>query len=121
MRKRGIPVAIASDNCRDAFYAYGDLDAVELFRDAVKIMQLDHPVGDWSSTVLKTAAQAIGQEKQGRLLPGEPADFILFPARNWSEFISRPQSHRIVVRGGRLLQAEIPTYDELDDLKGMIV
>ena len=38
MRQHGIPVAIASDNVRDAFYAYGDLDVPELFRDAVRMI-----------------------------------------------------------------------------------
>ncbi|NBB70672.1 MAG: cytosine deaminase, partial [Alphaproteobacteria bacterium] len=32
MRARGIPVAVASDNTRDPFYAYGDLDCHEVFR-----------------------------------------------------------------------------------------
>ena len=31
---RGVPVAIASDNTRDPFYAYGDLDVLEVLREA---------------------------------------------------------------------------------------
>ena len=31
MRGRGIPVAVASDNCRDPFYGYGDHDMVEVY------------------------------------------------------------------------------------------
>ena len=46
MRARGIEVAAASDNTRDPFYAYGDLDLVEVFREAVRILHLDHPFGD---------------------------------------------------------------------------
>lgn len=30
-RQAGVPVAIASDNTRDQFYAYGDLDMLEVF------------------------------------------------------------------------------------------
>src|SRR5690606_19736466 len=30
MKARGIPVAVASDNTRDPFYAYGDLDMLEV-------------------------------------------------------------------------------------------
>ena len=33
----GVPVAVASDNTRDPFYAYGDLDPVEVFTQAVRI------------------------------------------------------------------------------------
>ena len=31
LRAHHIPVAIASDNIRDQFYAYGDLDMLEVF------------------------------------------------------------------------------------------
>ena len=85
MRARGIPVAIGSDNTRDAFYAYGDLDVPDLFRDAVRMMQLDHPVGHWPAAVLHDAATMIGAPERGRLAPGMPADLILLSARNWSE------------------------------------
>ena len=48
---RGIPVAVASDNTRDPFYAYGDLDMLEVFREAVRIAHLDHPFGAWPAAV----------------------------------------------------------------------
>ena len=47
MKARGIPVAVASDNTRDPFYAYGDLDMLEVFREAARILHLDHPFADW--------------------------------------------------------------------------
>ncbi len=31
LRGKGIPVAMASDNTRDQFFAYGDLDMLEVF------------------------------------------------------------------------------------------
>lgn len=36
LRSHGIPVAIASDNTRDQFYAYGDLDMLEVFNQVPK-------------------------------------------------------------------------------------
>ncbi|MFV2092267.1 MAG: cytosine deaminase, partial [Hyphomicrobiales bacterium] len=45
MGARGIPVAVASDNTRDAFFAYGDMDGLEVFREAVRLLHLDHPIG----------------------------------------------------------------------------
>lgn len=119
MRKHGIPVAIASDNVRDAFYAYGDHDVPELFRDAVRMMQLDHPLGDWAMAVTTTAADLMGLPDRGRLEPGAPSDLILFTARNWGEFISRPLSDRIVLRGGYPIDTTPPDYQHLDDMKGM--
>ncbi len=119
MRKHGIAVAIASDNVRDAFHAYGDHDVPELFRDAVRMMQLDHPLGDWAMTVTTTAADLIGLPSRGRLKPGAPADLIVFAARNWGEFVSRPLSDRIVLRNGSAIDSTPPDYRHLDDMKGM--
>lgn len=116
---RGIPVAVASDNARDAFYAYGDLDVPDLFRDATRMMQLDHPVGDWPATVTSTAARLIGAPDKGRLHPGMPADMILFSARNWSELISRPAHDRIVLRAGLPTDTTPPDFTDLDTLEGM--
>ncbi|SER23234.1 cytosine deaminase [Faunimonas pinastri] len=114
MKARGISVSVASDNTRDPFYAYGDLDAVEVFREAVRIGQLDHPVGDWANAVTRTPADALGRADHGRLAEGAPADLVLFPARNWSEFLSRPQSGRIVLRNGEAIDRTLPDYRELD-------
>ena len=51
MRAAGVAVAVASDNTRDPFYAYGDLDLVEVFRESVRIVQLDHPIAGWADIV----------------------------------------------------------------------
>jgi cytosine deaminase len=119
IRARGIPVAIGSDNTRDAFYAYGDLDVPDLFRDALRMMQLDHPVGHWPATVLNDAASLIGAPERGRLTIGAPADLILFSARNWSEFTARPQHDRMVLRAGRSIDTTPPDFADLDTLEGM--
>ncbi len=119
IRARGIPVAVASDNIRDGFHAYGDLDVPELFRSAIRMMQLDHPVGDWPETVLSGAANLIGAPHLGRLTVGAPADLILFSARNWSEFTARTQHDRIVLRGGKSIDTTPPDFADLDRLEGM--
>ncbi len=38
----GVRVCLASDNTRDPFHAYGDGDMLEVFREGVRIGQLDH-------------------------------------------------------------------------------
>ena len=35
LRSHGIPVALASDNTRDQFFAYGDLDMLEVFNQVL--------------------------------------------------------------------------------------
>ncbi len=116
MAARGIPVAVASDNTRDPFYAYGDLDAVEVFREAVRILHLDHPVGAWPRAVTTTPADILRRPDHGRIAIGGRADLVLFRARSWSEFLSRPQHDRVVLRDGRTIATEPPDYRELDDL-----
>jgi len=114
MKARGIPVAISSDNIRDPFYAYGDLDAVEVFTQAVRIAHLDHPVGDWPSAITRTPADTMGLGDVGRLRTGGPADLVIFRARTYSELLSRPQQGRIVLRAGNAIDTTLPDYRELD-------
>nr|WP_249732107.1 cytosine deaminase [Roseococcus sp. SDR] len=113
MRKAGVPVSLASDNTRDGFYAYGDLDMMEVYREATRILHLDHPFGDWPRAVTADAADAMGIEA-GRLSIGAPADLVLFRARHMTELLSRPQSDRVVLRGGRVSDAVPPDWRELD-------
>ncbi|WP_084327643.1 cytosine deaminase [Salinarimonas rosea] len=112
----GVPVMVASDNTRDPFYAYGDLDLIEVFREATRILQLDHSGRDWLRTIAATPADVMGLDGAGRLEAGGPADFVLLRARSLDELLSRPQSDRIVIAAGRPLASGPPDYSELDDL-----
>jgi cytosine deaminase len=116
MKARGIPVAVASDNTRDPFYAYGDLDMLEVYRMATRILHFDHPVGDWPQAVTSTPAKVMRLDGFGTLAAGGAADFVVFRGRNWTELLSRPESDRIVVRDGRAIERQLPDYAELDDL-----
>ena len=116
--QRDVPVAVASDNTRDPFYAYGDLDMVEVFREAVRILQLDHPVDQWAGVASRDPARIIGREDVSVIRPGLPADLVLFRARAWTEFLSRPQSDRTVLRQGNAIDRTLPDYRELDELMG---
>jgi cytosine/creatinine deaminase len=115
MRARGINVSFASDNTRDPFYAYGDLDMLEVLREATRIGHLDHSAPDWVQSVLGNPARACGFAPPS-LAIGAPADLVIFKARSWTELFSRPQSDRIVVRGGVQIDRTLPDYAELDDL-----
>ena len=118
MRARGIQVAVASDNTRDPFYAYGDLDALEVFREAVRILQLDHPLDAAPHVVTTTPAEILRRPETGRIAVGGKADLVLFRARSWTELLSRPQSDRTVLRAGKPIDRTLPDYRELDPLFG---
>jgi cytosine deaminase len=111
----GVPVALASDNTRDPFYAYGDLDPVEVFAQAVRIAQLDDPLGGWVRAITTTPAAVMGSNV-GVLGQGRGADLIVFRARSWSELLARPRGPRLVIRGGRPLTEGPPDYRELDSI-----
>lgn len=115
MRARGIQVALASDNTRDPFYGYGDLDLLEVFTQAVRIAHLDRPIGDWPAAVSRTPARIMGIEA-GVIKAGVRADLTICEGRTFDEVLSRPQSRRIVLRGGRPIDTTPPDYRELDDL-----
>ncbi|MEG4067077.1 cytosine deaminase [Microcoleus sp. Pol11C2] len=116
LKAAGIPVAVASDNCRDPFYGFGDHDVLEVFNMAVRIAHLDRPWEDWPRTVTKTPADLMGLPNLGRIGVGLPADLILFKARNFSELLSRSQRDRTVLRQGKVIDTTLPDYRELDDL-----
>lgn len=113
MRAAGMPVSLASDNTRDGFYAYGDLDMMEVYREATRILHLDHLFADWPRAVTAEPAAAMGIEA-GQLRVGAPADLVLFSARHMTELLSRPQSDRVVLRGGQVSDATLPDWRELD-------
>lgn len=115
MKARGIPVAFASDNTRDPFYAYGDLDMLEVLRETTRIAHLDHSDPDWINAFSTIPAKACGFGPVS-LTAGAPADLVIFRARNWTELLSRPQTDRIVLRDGAAIDRTLPDYAELDAL-----
>lgn len=112
LKQAGIPVAFASDNCRDGFFAFGDYDMLEVFNQAVRIAHLDTPYSNWIDSVTRIPAQIMNLPL-GQISPLSAADFIIFSARNYSELLSRPQCNRLVVRGGKILCHSLPSYDFL--------
>jgi cytosine deaminase len=114
IRAAGLPLALAGDNCRDSWFPYGDHDMVDIFRQGVRIFQLDHPVAGTPAMVGPIPASIIGLPGFGSLAVGSEARLILFRARTLNEILSRPQSDRIVLDRGRRIEEALPDYAELD-------
>lgn len=119
LKAAGVEAMIASDNTRDPFYAYGDLDMLEVLGEGVRIAHLDHSRGDWLRAVCATPAAHMGMPGHGGIALGGPADFIVTCARSHTELLARPHSDRTVVRAGRAIDAAPPAYGALDHLHGL--
>ncbi len=115
MRARGITVAIGGDNVRDPLHPYGDHDMLAVYRDATRIGHLDTPVGTWPRSVTTVPRAVMGPPEQLDR-GGLSGRFHSFRARTYSELLARPQSDRIVVRGGRPSTARLPDFSELDEI-----
>lgn len=106
----GVRVAVAGDNCRDAFYAYGDHDVLDTLRQAVRILHFDHPITAAPGLVGPLPAAAMGLKEAGTIRVGAPADFIVLQSTTLNQIIARPQSDRVVIKGGTRLAATPPAY-----------
>ena len=110
----GIKVLIASDNTRDPFHAYGDLDMLEVLREATRILHLDHSGRDWCELLGPAPSAALGFSNTGKIAVGGAADLVLVGARDTWELGARPWSDRTVLVNGRPIDRTLPDYRELD-------
>jgi cytosine deaminase len=113
----GIPVTVASDNTRDPFHAYGDLDMLEVFREATRVLHLDHTDTPWERMLAPASAGIIGSTTSGSIAVGGPADLVLISARDFYELNCRPQADRVVLVRGAPIDRALPDYRELDRLQ----
>jgi len=109
----GVTVMVASDNTRDPFYAYGDLDMLEVYREATRILHFDHSARPWLKTIAATPGEVMGLP-HGRMAAGAPAGLVLTRARTMNELLSRPQTDRVVLCAGEQVERTLPDYRELD-------
>ena len=82
---------IASDNTRDPFYAYGDLDMLEVWREGVRILHLDYPFADWAGGRRRRAGAGDAASSRRVSPSARRADMILTEARDFTELFARPQ------------------------------
>jgi cytosine deaminase len=112
LRAGGVRVAVAGDNCRDTFYAYGDHDMLDTWRQAVKILQLDHPYADAAALAASVPAQIMGLEA-GLIAAGRPADFMILDAWSMNQVLARSHNDRMIIRRGASANVASPSYSRL--------
>ncbi len=115
-RAEDVLIALGSDNHRDAFYPYGDLDLWSAFTLGAQLAHLKQPVSDWLDLITGVPAYMMGLPTVSPVQVGSPADFVLLNARNDSEALARPQHDRVVIRKGQCIDTTLPDYRELDAL-----
>ena len=111
----GVPVACASDNVRDAFYAFGDFDVAEVYAQSVRLAHLDERLANSVRVVTSTPADLVGRPEFGRIAPDAPARLVVFEAHRFSELLSRPGAPRRCVDGERVHTPPLPDFAELGD------
>ena len=89
----GVPVRLASDNVRDAFFPYGKADLIE-------IAQLGAVAGHLDDPRQIVAAICAGREQ---VRVGDEASFVLVPGAVFAELLCAPAEGRVIVRDGVLL------------------
>lgn len=102
-RGLGMDVLLGVDNCRDAFYPFGDYDPLAILRLAVLACHVEP--GDWIDSITTLPAAHCGAPVTS-IAPGNDADFVWFDAADLNDLVSRPAAARIVYRaGGKLSSA----------------
>jgi cytosine deaminase len=114
LRKAGLAVAVAGDNCRDAWFPFGDHNMLDTVQQAVRVFQFDNPISDAIAMAGPIPSDIIRSGTIGRIVEGAPADFLLLSARTLNETMCRPQADRITVRSGVRVTECLPDFEELD-------
>lgn len=110
----GVPTACASDNVRDAFYAWGDFDMFEVMVQSLRIAHLDSLPASACEMVTFGPAGMMGLKEQfGKIIPGADGRLVAFEATSFNELLSRPSQKRELL-GFRKAAGPVPSYDELE-------
>ncbi len=110
---QGTPLACASDNVRDAFYAYGDYDLFEVYLHAIRAGHLDAALARSPEVVTTGPARLMGLRGAGVVAPGASARLVRFAAKDFSELLSRPGAPRRIWQDSGWRAPKPPEYAEL--------
>ena len=105
---------VASDNTRDPFYAYGDLDLIEVYREATRILHFDHSARSLAEDDRGDTGRSDAAAERPHGGRARRRAWCSTRARTINELVSRPQNDRVVLYGGKQIDRTLPDYRELD-------
>ncbi|MBD1205452.1 MAG: cytosine deaminase [Rhodobacteraceae bacterium] len=120
IRAAGLPLAIGGDNCRDAWFAYGDHDMLDTLKQAIRVFQADEPLTGSLAMASRVPADLIGRPDLGRIGANLPANLVIFQARSLNVILARDQADRIVLKNGRQVTDPLPQHHELEAALGLL-
>jgi cytosine deaminase len=109
----GLPLAVGGDNCRDAWFAYGDHDMLDTLKQAIRVFQTDEPLTGSPDMATRTPADLIGRPDLGRIGVGLAAKMVIFSARSLNTLMCRDQADRIVLNNGVRVTDPLPLHEDL--------
>jgi cytosine deaminase len=119
IRAAGLPLAIGGDNCRDAWFPYGDHDMLDTLKQAIRVFQADEPLTGALGMATRVPADLIGRPDLGRIGVGLPAHLVIFQARSLNVVLARDQADRIVLHHGRRVIDPLPQHHALEAALGL--
>lgn len=109
----GLPLAVGGDNCRDAWFPYGDHDMLDTLKQAIRVFQTDEPLTGAPEMATRTPADLIRCPDLGRIGVGLPAKLVIFSARSMNTLMARDQGDRIVLNNGVRVTDALPLHEDL--------
>ena len=91
---------------------------LDTWRQAVRILHLDHPYADAAALAGPAPARIMGIDA-GTISVGRPADLMILEAWSLDQVIARPHADRIILRKGILSNRTLPSYSKLADFRTM--
>ena len=99
-KDEGIPIMIASDNCEDAFYPFGNYNQISNFSIAVLAAQLDERL--WFDSISSIPANWMGAENN--INKGSEANFLWYQANSLDELITKTEYKFEIWQKGRFIK-----------------
>jgi cytosine deaminase len=89
---------------------------LDTWRQAVRILHLDHPYADAPALAGPAPAGIMGIDA-GTIGVDRPADLMILEAWSLDQVIARPHSDRVLLRKGIFANRTLPSYSMLTDFQ----